>query len=125
VIVEIRQNRAANKIDKSQSLDAELSAEGAHLSFLRGNLAPIERLGNVKLTIASGTFALKLNIPVDRARLARENAELEKVIANSRRQLDDTDIVAKMPEKVVAMLRSKLAGYEAQLKKNLDSLNGA
>jgi valyl-tRNA synthetase len=125
VIVEIRQNRAANKIDKSQSLDAELSAEGAHLKFLEANLAAIERLGNVKLTIADGTFALKLNIPVDRARLARENSELEKVIANSKRQLDNTEVVAKMPEKVVATLRSKLAGYEAQLKKNLDSLNGA
>ena len=52
-----------------------------------------------------------------------EQADLEKVIANSKRQLDNADVIAKMPEKVVETLRTKLAGYEAQLKKNLDALD--
>ena len=60
-----------------------------------------------------------------RERLLKDNAELEKVIANSKRQLDNADVIAKMPEKVVDTLRSKLAGYESQLKKNLDALNNA
>ena len=48
--------------------------------------------------------------------------QLIKVIANSKRQLENPEIVGKMPEKVVATLRAKLADYEAQLKKNRDAL---
>jgi valyl-tRNA synthetase len=67
-------------------------------------------------------FRATLDIPLNRARLEKENEQLEKVIANSKRQLDNPDIVAKMPEKVVATLRSKLAGYEAQLANNRAAL---
>jgi valyl-tRNA synthetase len=122
LVLEIRQSRAANKIDKGVLLEAETGAAGLYLTFLETNRATIERLGNVKLTLTNGPFELKLNVPVDRARLTKENAELEKVIANSKRQLDNADVIAKMPEKVVETLRSKLAGYEAQLKKNNDAL---
>jgi valyl-tRNA synthetase len=58
----------------------------------------------------------------ERERILKENAELEKVIANSERQLNNEDIISKMPAKVVETLRTKLAGYKAQLKKNLDAL---
>ena len=44
------------------------------------------------------------------------------MIANSERQLSNEDVIRKMPEKVVETLRAKLAGYKAQLKKNLDAL---
>ena len=50
------------------------------------------------------------------------NQQLMKVIANSKRQLENPEIVGKMPEKVVATLRAKLAEYENQLKKNRDAL---
>ncbi len=71
--------------------------------------------------IASFKFPSELS-ESHREKLRRENEQLEKVIANSKRQLDNEDIVRKMPEKVVATLRSKLAEYEAQLKKNRDAL---
>jgi len=122
VIAEIRLNRAANKIDKSQVLLAEMGSEDPDLALFEENRTAIERIGNVKLTLAASSSPLKLNVPIDRSRLMKENAELEKVIANSKRQLDNADVIAKMPEKVVQTLRSKLAGYEAQLKKNLDAL---
>jgi valyl-tRNA synthetase len=122
LIIEIRQGRAANKIDKGMLLEAETGAAGRYLTFLEANRATIERLGNVRLTLTNGPFQLKLNIPVDRARLTKENVELEKVIRNSRRQLDNADVIAKMPEKVVETLRAKLVAYEAQLKKNIDAL---
>jgi valyl-tRNA synthetase len=57
-----------------------------------------------------------------RARLQRENAELEKVIANSDRQLSSEEIISKMPPHVVETLRTKNAGYKAQLQKNLEAL---
>ena len=57
-----------------------------------------------------------------KARLRKENEQLEKVVANYKRQLDDADIVRKMPEKVVANMRAKLTEYEAQLAKNRAAL---
>jgi valyl-tRNA synthetase len=122
VIIEIRQNRAANKIDKSQALNAEIGAEGEYLKFLETNHATIERMGNVLLTLTSSRSPLKLNVPVDRPRLLKENTELEKVIANSDRQLANAEIIGKMPEKVVETLRAKNVAYRAQLQKNLDAL---
>jgi valyl-tRNA synthetase len=122
VIVEIRQNRAANKIDKGQLLQAEITATGAQLMALKLSHAIIERLGNVKVELNSGPYAVKLNIPIDRARLAKENIELEKVIANSDRQLANEEIISKMPEKIVETLRAKNVAYKAQLQKNLDAL---
>ena len=74
---------------------------------------------------SSPEFDLVLEMPKaanQSERLLKENIELEKVIANSKRQLDNEDVIRKMPEKVVASLRSKLAGYESQLAKNLDAL---
>jgi valyl-tRNA synthetase len=122
VIIEIRQNRAANKIDKSQALNAEIGAEDEYLKFLETNHATIERMGNVLLTLTNSPSPLKLNVPVDRPRLLKENTELEKVIANSDRQLANAEIIGKMPEKVVETLRAKNVAYKAQLQKNLDAL---
>ncbi len=65
---------------------------------------------------------MKLNIPVDRARLEKENEGLEKQIANLQRQLNDDNFLAKAPEKIVAGMREKKAGYEAQLAKNRAAL---
>jgi len=55
-------------------------------------------------------------------RLAKENEQLEKVIANSKRQLENDAFVSKAPAKVIDTLRSKLAEYEAQLAKNKAAL---
>ncbi|HVP00570.1 MAG TPA: valine--tRNA ligase [Bryobacteraceae bacterium] len=124
IVTEIRQGRASSKIDKSQALRAEVLAGAGQVRVIEANIRTIERLANVTLTVDVGPLSVKLNIPIDRMRLEKENAELEKVIANSMRQLDDAEVIAKMPEKVVEMLRGKLAGYEAQLKKNNDLLRG-
>jgi len=74
----------------------------------------------VKLDIPPNQLA-----PVDTVRLNKEIEQLEKVIANSRRQLENEDVVRKMPGKVVTSMRSKLAEYEAQLAKNRAALDGA
>jgi valyl-tRNA synthetase len=122
IVTEIRQNRASNKIDKSQAVTANITSPPAAFGVIQQNAKAIERLANVTMTLAQGELLVKLDIPLDRARLAKENEQLNKVIANSKRQLDNADIIAKMPEKVVATLRAKLADYEAQLKKNHDAL---
>ena len=56
-----------------------------------------------------------------KARLRRENEQLEKVIASSQRQLG-SDFATKAPAKVVDGMRAKLAEYEAQLAKNRAAL---
>ncbi len=132
IVTAARALRADHKIDKKPLLNGVLYSKQPL------NLDAIERLANVKLELKTGAapklegavrsspfFDLQLDMPKaapQRERLIKENAELEKVIGNSKRQLDNADAIAKMPEKVVETLRAKLAGYEAQLKKNLDAL---
>ncbi len=56
-----------------------------------------------------------------KARLRSENEQLEKVIANSKRQLN-SDFATKAPAKVVEGMRAKLAEYEAKLARNREAL---
>jgi valyl-tRNA synthetase len=123
IVTQIRQDRAANKIDRSQSLNAEIRAEGQDYVQVNEHRDAISRLGNVSLTLTNGgPFALTLNIPVDRARLEKENEGLEKQIANLDRQFANEQFMAKAPEKVIAGMRQKKAEYEAQLAKNRAAL---
>jgi len=52
----------------------------------------------------------------DRAR--KENQQLEKVIANSKRQLDNENFLNRAPAHVIDGMRAKLAEYEAQFAEN-------
>jgi valyl-tRNA synthetase len=123
IVTQVRQDRAANKIDRSQSLSAEIRAEGQDYVLVKEHRDAIARLGNVTLTLTNGgPFALTLNIPVDRARLEKENEGLEKQIANLDRQFGNEQFMAKAPEKVIASMRQKKAEYEAQLAKNRAAL---
>ena len=54
-----------------------------------------------------------------RKRLDKEREQLEKNIANGKRQLTDETFLSKAPAKVVDSIRAKLADYEAQLAKML------
>jgi valyl-tRNA synthetase len=132
IVTAARALRADHKVDKKPLLTGVLYCKQPV------PIDAIERLANVKLTVEIGAapklegavrsspdFDLVLEMPKaanQRERLLKENAELEKVIANSERQLNNEDIVSKMPEKVVETLRTKLAGYKAQLSKNLGAL---
>ena len=93
----------------------------------------IERLTNVGLEVrpreGSG-FDLKLDLPEaagasdeQRERLKKDNEQLDKVIANSLRQLGNENFVAKAPAHVIDGMRAKLAEYQAQLAKNRAALS--
>ncbi|MGA3186182.1 MAG: valine--tRNA ligase [Bryobacteraceae bacterium] len=132
IVTAARALRADHKIDKKPLLTGVLYSKAAL------NIDAIERLANVKLTVETGAapklegavrsspdFDLALEMPKaanQRERLLKENLELEKVIANSDRQLSNEEILSKMPEKVVETLRAKNVAYKAQLQKNLDAL---
>jgi valyl-tRNA synthetase len=129
IILEVRRQRADNKIDPKEIVNGVLYAPGGEFYAAQKSDGAIAKLGKVNLELrqepcpgVAAPFVLKLQLAIDRGRLERDNEQLEKVIANSKRQLDNPDIVRKMPEKVVATLRSKLADYEAQLAKNRAAL---
>jgi valyl-tRNA synthetase len=52
-----------------------------------------------------------------KVRIAKEVEQLEKVIANSKRQLGDEKFMGRAPAHIVDGLRAKLAEYEGQLEK--------
>ena len=77
-------------------------------------------------------FDLVLQVPqagieTQRKRALKEQEQLEKNIANARRQLGDETFLGRAPAHVVDSIRAKLGDYEAQLAKvrtALDTLNG-
>src|SRR5579863_7155417 len=108
VVTEIRGVRADNKIDRKEKLTGVLRVTGSI------NLEFIERNANVSLTVEpydGAGYSLALGIPVPRERLIKENEQLEKVIANSHRQLSNESFVAKAPAHVIEGMRAKLAEY--------------
>jgi valyl-tRNA synthetase len=122
VVTQIRGLRADHKIDRKVKLSGTLSiADSAAVET-------IERLTNVGLEVRPGQgpgFVLKLDLPQaagptdeQKDRLKKENEQLEKVIANSRRQLENQDFMQKAPPRVVDTIRAKLAEYESQRAKN-------
>ena len=120
------------KLDPKLRLDIEVPIVAHLLPIVRDQFrAPIEALTRTNITFGveppeSGMYyRLNLNIAngeAFRQRLLKENAELEKVIANSDRQLSNEGIIGKMPAHVAETLRAKNASYKAQLQKNLDAL---
>lgn len=104
-------------------LSAAIAAEEQEHAFIAAHREALAKFGNVTITLAEGVFALKLDIPVDRARLEKENAQLEKQIAVLEQQFADQESLAKKPEKVVAGMRDKKATYEAQLAKTAPPFN--
>jgi valyl-tRNA synthetase len=132
IVTSARAARAENNVDPKQFVDGVLYATGRALDVARTDADAIARLARVRLELreerypgVDAPFFLKLALKVDRAKLAKEIAELEKVIANSARQLRNEAFLAKAPEKVVAGMRAKQAEYEAQVAKKRAELMGA
>jgi len=142
IITAARNLRADMKTDPKQQLDGLLYARGPAFEIARGQLEAIQKLANVRLAVESGAapkiegaarstaeFDLALRVPAaqreaQRTRIEKEIGQLEKLIANSRRQLTDETFLARAPEKVVQGIRDKLAEYEAQLAKSRTTLEG-
>ena len=142
IVTSLRNLRADLKLDPKQQLDATVYSRTSALDVARSQKEAIERLANVKVTVSeehaprgegavrsSAEFEVSLRVPVAQAearrkRLAKDIEQLEKLIANSRRQLEDHEFLSRAPEKVVQNIRQKLAEYEHQLEKNRADLDG-
>jgi valyl-tRNA synthetase len=139
IITAARNLRADMKLDPKARLDGALYSATA-LPLARAHADVIEKLAGVRLELRPGhapkgaaplrstpEFDLALRVPAaqseaQRQRLEREILNLEKVIANSRRQLADGEFVSRAPAHVTEGIRAKLAGYEAQLAKSRAAL---
>jgi valyl-tRNA synthetase len=141
IITAARHLRADMGLNPKQQVEAVLFAADEASEIGGRNLASIEKLATIRLELRAGhapadvqgvkrsttAFDLVLRAPVEQAeaqrkRLAREIEQLEKVIANSKRQLADEKFLSRAPEPVVNSIRQKLVEYQAQLGKSRSAL---
>ncbi|MDX2152377.1 MAG: valine--tRNA ligase [Bryobacteraceae bacterium] len=127
--------------DPKKTLDGVLYSRSLGFEIASREKSFIEKLASVQLELrqeaapklegaavrSTTEFDLVLRLPAAQAdaaikRLEKEIANLEKVIANSRRQLEDETFLSRAPGKVVDQIKSKLADYETQLAKNQAAL---
>ncbi len=142
IVTAARNLRAEMKMDPKQVVAGVLYASTEPLATAQREREAIEKLASLQLTFFAGSapqgvpgatstsdFDLVLELPesqlgVQRQRLEKEAEQLRKVIENSQRQLADETFLSKAPAKVVDSIRSKLTGYETQLRKIQGSLDG-
>jgi valyl-tRNA synthetase len=134
IVTAARTLRTEMKIDPKQALEGVLYSRGGALGVAEAHAEAIQRLANVRLALEGGDaprsravrstseFDLALSVPTgqldaQRKRLEREREQLDRNIANSRRQLSDEKFLGRAPAHVVESIRTKLAEYEAQLEK--------
>jgi valyl-tRNA synthetase len=142
IVTLARTLRTEMKFDPKQPLEGALYSRGDALETGRRHAEAIQRLANVALEFraeatpkaaamrSTPEFDLVLAVPAaqleaQRKRLAKEKEQLEKNIANSRRQLTDEKFLSRAPAPVVDSIRSKLTEYEAQLEKVKIALEAA
>jgi valyl-tRNA synthetase len=132
IVTMARTLRTEAKLDPKQQLTGALYCRSAALAIAERHAVAIQKVARVTLEFRSEAapkadvmrstveFDLVLDIPKtaeDPARKQKEREQIEKNIANSRRQLADEVFLSKAPAKVVDSIRAKLADYEAQLAK--------
>ena len=140
VITSARTLRAELTPGNTSTYQATIYAHGDSYSLLTAEQHAIERLTNTKATINHGAaeklhgavrstpdFDLILHLPEADVtallnKLRKDNEQLEKLIANSERQLSNQEFMSKAPEKVITGIRGKLSDYQTQLRKNSATL---
>jgi len=132
VVTLARTLRTEAKLDPKQQLAGTLYCRNASLAIAQRHAEAIQKIARVTLAFKSEAapkaaairstpeLDLVLDVPESKenpARKQKEREQLERNIANSRRQLGDEVFLSKAPPKVVESIRTKLADYEGQLAK--------
>ena len=132
IVTLARTLRTESKLDPKQQLAGALYCRTASLAIAQRHAEAIQKIARTTLEFKAEAapkagvmrstveFDLVLDIPKvqeDPARKQKEREQLEKNIANSKRQLTDDVFLSKAPAKIVDTIRAKLADYEAQLVK--------
>jgi valyl-tRNA synthetase len=131
VITSLRGLRVDLGIDPKMPLEGRISraVDFRAVQKLAGVTLAVGEVPKTGAVRSGADFDVMLDVPLGQReaqtkRLEKERDQLEKNIANLRRQLSDEVFLSKAPPKVVDSLRAKLAEYEAQLRKVEDSLAG-
>jgi len=147
LIVSVRNLRAELKVEQKRPVAIQIYAEEAAVrSLIEQNRGAVERLAIVsdivfvqsslaKLPGARHTarfdvhviYERKIDATVERERLNKELAQIEKEIANGRRQLGNEQFLAKAPAHVVDGLRKRaqeLTVLQEKTKSKLNELTG-
>jgi valyl-tRNA synthetase len=134
IVTMARTLRTESKLDPKQQLAGTLYSRTGALEVAQRHAGALQKLANVKLEFkpeaapkapairSTAEFDLVLEVPKSQEetqtrRMAKEREQLEKNIANFRRQMADEVFLSKAPQKVVDSIRAKLADYETQLAK--------
>jgi valyl-tRNA synthetase len=139
IVTAARNLRADLGLDPKLQLGGLISGNAGVLAVAASQSTAIQKLAGLSLqagaTPTSGAvrstaeFSLSIDVPAGqmeahRKRLEKERDQLTKNIASSKRQLGDDVFLGKAPAPVVDSIRTKLADYEVQLAKVLQSLEG-
>ncbi len=141
IIVSARNLRAQLKIEPREFLNATLYARDSAREVAAEQAEAIRRLARIHLSLSeekppekgvkrsTPEFDLVLEVPAARVEalkksLEKEVANLERLVANSKKQLANEQFVSRAPAHVVEGIRKKLADYEAQLEKSRATLAG-
>jgi valyl-tRNA synthetase len=128
-----RNEKAAKQLDPKQEVEGTARGSGKELEVLEANSEVFRRLAGVKLSFEKAAdvkgVQITLKAPAGQAvalrkRLEKEIENLNKVIANTERQLGDEKFTAKAPAHIIDGMKAKLVDYQAQLEKNQEALRG-
>lgn len=118
IITRIRDLKTAQRSVKQLTM----SGDSIFIDTAKTNADAIKKLSGVELsyeeTPGQALAFSGIEISEDqRVRIAKEIEQLEKVIANSNRQLTDEKFMSRAPAHIIEGIRTKLADYELQLAK--------
>jgi len=128
-----RNEKAAKQLDPKQEIEGTLRGQGNEYEVLLANAEVFRRLAGVKLNFEPSAevkgIQVTLQAPAGQAealrkRLEKDIEQLEKVIANTQRQLGDEKFTSKAPAHIIEGMKTKLADYQLQLDKNREALGG-
>jgi valyl-tRNA synthetase len=137
IVTAARELRHDLKMDPKQAIEGVLIVRETARKLADTQIGAIERLVKAKFEIggervrgvkrSSPEFDLILRVSAEQEaahemRVRKEIDRLNKVIANSERQLDDETFVSRAPAHVVDQIRQKLDGYRTQKQKHEESL---
>jgi valyl-tRNA synthetase len=143
LIVSVRNLRAELKVEHKQRVPIQVFVSEREIRrLMERNQGSVERLANVeniefvenslaKLSAARHTarfdvhviYERKIDVAAERERLNKERGQMEKEIANGRRDLSNERFVAKAPAEVVEGKRLRLQELEILLEKVKSKLN--
>jgi valyl-tRNA synthetase len=143
LIVEIRALRKDIGVEEKATVPVEIRIDTDFKEVISSNLAIVERMARVSEVrfvdvISAGLakhstsqfdvaviYECKIDVAAERDKLAKEIAKLEKIIANSERQLNNPGFTAKAPPHIVDGLKKQRDDAQQlldKLRRDLDSL---